>query len=59
MIGYLIHQELYSSIQDTWIQFMQAAFVEFSERTVSFDTLKTKFSVYPSGYKQMVKTIEE
>lgn len=56
---YLIHQELYSSIQDTWIRFMQAAFVEFSEHTVSFDTLKTKFSVYPSGYKQMVKTIEE
>lgn len=56
---YLIHQELFSSIQDTWIQFMQAAFVEFSEKTVTFDTLKTKFSVYPSGYKQVVKTIEE
>lgn len=52
---YLIHQEIYSSIQDTWIQFMQAAFVEFSEKTVTFDTLKTKFSVYPSGYKQVVK----
>jgi len=54
---YLIHQELYSSIQDTWIKFMQEAFDEFSPKTVEFSTLKTKFSQPPSGYNQFVKQI--
>jgi hypothetical protein len=54
---YLIHQELYSSIQDIWIEFMQAAFNEFSSNTVEFSTLKTKFSQPPSGYNQFVKQV--
>jgi hypothetical protein len=54
---YLIHQELYSSIQDIWIEFMQAAFNEFSKNTVEFSTLKTKFSQPPSGYNQFVKQV--
>lgn len=56
---YLIHQELYDSIQDVWIEFMQASFEVFSSDIVTFSTLKTKFSVYPSGYNQTVKYISE
>jgi hypothetical protein len=54
---YLIHEELYSSIQDSWIEFMQAVFDEFSPKIVEFSTLKTKFSVFPSGYNQRVKQV--
>lgn len=54
---YIIHQELYSSIQDVWIEFMQTVFDEFSPKIVEFSTLKTKFSVCPSGYNQRVKHI--
>jgi hypothetical protein len=54
---YLIHEELYSSIRDSWIEFMQAAFDEFSPKIVEFSTLKTKFSVFPSGYNQRVKQV--
>ena len=54
---YVIHEELYSSIQDVWIEFMQAVFNEFSPKIVEFSTLKTKFSVFPSGYNQRVKQV--
>ena len=54
---YVIHQELYTSIQDIWIEFMQVAFDDFSPKEVTFSTLKTKFSVYPSGYNQHVKRV--
>ena len=54
---YVIHEELYSSIQDIWIEFMQAVFNEFSPKIVEFSTLKTKFSVFPSGYNQRVKQV--
>lgn len=54
---YVIHEELYSSIQDSWIEFMQTVFDEFSPKIVEFSTLKTKFSVPPSGYSQTVKQI--
>ncbi|MCK9205569.1 MAG: hypothetical protein M0P66_00515 [Salinivirgaceae bacterium] len=54
---YLIHQELYSSIQDIWIEFMQAAFIEFSSNIVEFSTIKTKFSQSPSGYNQFIKQV--
>ncbi|MDR0505733.1 MAG: hypothetical protein LBH32_02790 [Dysgonamonadaceae bacterium] len=54
---YVIHSELYSSIQDVWIEFMQAVFDEFSPKIVEFSTLKTKFSVFPSGYNQRVKQV--
>lgn len=54
---YVIHQELYSSIQDIWIEFMQVVFDEFSPKIVEFSTLKTKFSQAPSGYNQTVKQV--
>ena len=54
---YLIHKELYSSIQDVWIEFMQAVFDEFSPKEVEFSTIKTKFSQPPSGYNQFVNKI--
>lgn len=54
---YLVHKELYSSIQDLWIEFMQQAFDEFSPNVVTFSTLKTKFSQQPSGYNQFIKKV--
>jgi hypothetical protein len=54
---YLIHQELYSAIQDSWIEFMQVVFDEFTPKIVEFSTLKTKFSQAPSGYNQLVKQV--
>jgi len=54
---YLIHQELYSSIQNVWIEFIQAAFDEFSLKEVELSTIKTKFSQPPSGYTQFVNKI--
>jgi len=54
---YLVHNELYSSIQDLWIEFMQQAFDEFSPNVVTFSTLKTKFSQQPSGYNQFTKKV--
>ena len=54
---YIVHKELYSSIQDTWIEFMQQAFDEFSPKVVTFSTLKTKFSQQPSGYDQFIKKV--
>ena len=54
---YVIHQELYSSTQDIWIEFMQTVFDEFSPKIVEFSTLKTKFSQAPSGYNQTVKQV--
>ncbi|MEZ7937353.1 MAG: hypothetical protein QMB99_09270 [Paludibacteraceae bacterium] len=54
---YLVHKELYSSIQDVWIEFMQQAFDEFSPKVVTFSTLKTKFSQQPSGYNQFIKKV--
>lgn len=54
---YLVHKELYSSIQDNWIEFMQQAFDEFSPKVVTFSTLKTKFSQQPSGYNQFIKKV--
>lgn len=54
---YLVHKELYSSIQDIWIEFMQQAFDEFSPKVVTFSTLKTKFSQQPSGYNQFIKKV--
>jgi hypothetical protein len=54
---YLVHKELYVSIQDVWIEFMQQAFDEFSPDVISFSTLKTKFSQPPSGYNQFVKKV--
>ena len=56
---YLIHKELYSSIQDLWIEFMQQAFDEFSPKVITFSTLKTKFSQQPSGYNQFIKKVLE
>ncbi len=54
---YLVHKELYSAIQDLWIEFMQQAFDEFSPNVVTFSTLKTKFSQQPSGYNQFIKKV--
>ena len=54
---YLVHKELYSSIQDIWIEFMQQVFDEFSPKVVTFSTLKTKFSQQPSGYNQFIKKV--
>lgn len=55
---YLIHQELYNSIQDMWIEFMQKVFDEYSPDITTQSTLKTKFSVSPSGYSQFPNTIK-
>jgi len=54
---YLIHQELYNSIQDMWIEFIQKVFDEYSPNITATSTLKTKFSVYPSGYSQFHNTV--
>jgi hypothetical protein len=54
---YLIHQELYSSIQDIWIEFIQSVFDEFSLKEVEFSTTKIKFSQPPSGYMQFVNKV--
>ena len=54
---YLVHKELYASIQDLWIEFMQQVFDEFSPKVVTFSTLKTKFSQQPSGYNQFIKKV--
>jgi hypothetical protein len=54
---YLVHKELYASIQDLWIDFMQQVFDEFSPEVVTFSTLKTKFSQQPSGYNQFVNKV--
>jgi hypothetical protein len=56
---YIIHKEIYSTIQDLWIEFMQVVFDDFSPEIVTFKTLKTKFSVYPSGYNQTNKVNEK
>lgn len=49
---YLIHKSIYSQINDVWIEFIQKVFEGYSKENIKFKTLKTKFSVEPSGYGQ-------
>lgn len=54
---YLIHKEYYTNINDTWIEFIQAVFEEYSKNETQLSTIKTKFSVAPSGYHQFIKQV--
>ena len=41
-----------------WIEFMQKVFDEYSPDITTQSTLKTKFSVSPSGYSQFPNTVK-